>query len=204
MIWTVYLMCIEWCPYVLCEHVRMSVLVYCVGTFSPAMNICEINIRLQAQYPYSSFINHLKCSTPRYSSVSDPSNTWHGSLGIHTSCLNASCCLHALIWMVILWRYVLQSLSRLLWLPAQWAGVMSQYKYSSAEIIEATDNFSPQAMIGEGSLGKVYRGKLVGMPVVIKKLCPESLQVRHLLLYDIDMHVLTWLCAFHAGAGFFS
>lgn len=63
----------------------------------------------------------------------------------------------------------------------------SQFSYlqafTAAEIKEATDSFSREARIGEGGFGTVYRGELNGMPVAIKKLSPQSLQVRRLYLH---------------------
>ncbi|GJP64818.1 hypothetical protein CLOP_g21763 [Closterium sp. NIES-67] len=38
------------------------------------------------------------------------------------------------------------------------------------EFKEATDNFAPANMLGEGSFGRVYQGSLNGRPVAIKKL----------------------------------
>ena len=49
--------------------------------------------------------------------------------------------------------------------------------FELAEILEATDGFSPLAKIGEGGFGAVYRGRLRGMPVAVKKLNQNSSQV---------------------------
>ena len=51
--------------------------------------------------------------------------------------------------------------------------------YTLAEMRAATDDFAPAAQIGEGGFGAVYRGRLRGgVEVAIKKLSPDSLQVR--------------------------
>jgi len=59
--------------------------------------------------------------------------------------------------------------------------------YSYAELSVATDSFSPNTIIGEGGFGKVYRGKLRGMDVAIKKLDPESMQGRNELYSELSI-----------------
>lgn len=58
--------------------------------------------------------------------------------------------------------------------------------YTSAELAKATNNFSPETVIGEGKIGKVYIGTLRKMPVAIKMLHPHSIQVLGALLYVPD------------------
>eukprot|EP00241_Pyramimonas_parkeae_P002273 CAMPEP_0114243232 /NCGR_PEP_ID=MMETSP0058-20121206/10671_1 /TAXON_ID=36894 /ORGANISM="Pyramimonas parkeae, CCMP726" /LENGTH=517 /DNA_ID=CAMNT_0001356041 /DNA_START=117 /DNA_END=1670 /DNA_ORIENTATION=+ len=59
--------------------------------------------------------------------------------------------------------------------------------YSSAVIVDTTRNFSSESIIGEGGFGKVYRGKLRGMDVAIKKLDPESMQGRNELYSELSI-----------------
>jgi len=59
--------------------------------------------------------------------------------------------------------------------------------YSYAELEAATDNFSPRALIGEGGFGKVYRGKLLEMPVAIKQLDHESMQGQGELFRELEV-----------------
>lgn len=48
---------------------------------------------------------------------------------------------------------------------------------SMAELLQATDNFSPNLIIGDGSFGFVYRAKLsTGVTVAVKKLDPDAFQ----------------------------
>ncbi|KAL6765855.1 kinase-like domain-containing protein [Haematococcus lacustris] len=42
-------------------------------------------------------------------------------------------------------------------------------RYSLQQLMAATQNFSPSAIIGEGSFAKVFRGKLDGLQVAVKK-----------------------------------
>mmetsp|Transcript_11213 Transcript_11213/g.21353 ORF Transcript_11213/g.21353 Transcript_11213/m.21353 type:complete len:648 (+) Transcript_11213:99-2042(+) len=75
---------------------------------------------------------------------------------------------------------------------AQWnqqsASQLSQLKvYTYLELTTATDNFSARSKIGEGGFGKVYRGKLQGMPVAIKKLDSESLKGQDELCHELEM-----------------
>jgi len=59
--------------------------------------------------------------------------------------------------------------------------------YTYAELVAATDNFSSQALIGEGGFGKVYRGKLLEMPVAIKRLEHHSMQGQDELYRELEV-----------------
>jgi len=71
---------------------------------------------------------------------------------------------------------------------AQTNGISHLQVYTHAELAEATENFSPAAVIGKGGFGKVYKGKLLrGMPVAIKKLDTDSMQGPNELYRELEI-----------------
>ena len=58
------------------------------------------------------------------------------------------------------------------------AEAMGVHRFRLPDLEEATQNFSPSCVIGEGGFGQVFLGTLLdGTQVAIKTLDPQSLQV---------------------------
>ncbi|RDY05783.1 Phytosulfokine receptor 2, partial [Mucuna pruriens] len=60
---------------------------------------------------------------------------------------------------------------------ASWSSDPNLIKMSWEELARATDNFSPQLIVGDGSFGLVYKARLsTGALVAVKKLSPDAFQ----------------------------
>ncbi|KAL6623518.1 hypothetical protein ACP70R_033397 [Stipagrostis hirtigluma subsp. patula] len=64
-------------------------------------------------------------------------------------------------------------------------------KFSMSQIGEATSNFAEENLIGKGGYGRVYRGKLGGMPVAIKLLRPRGSEGQGFPQYKQEVVVLS-------------
>ncbi|KAI4389175.1 hypothetical protein MLD38_001430 [Melastoma candidum] len=84
-----------------------------------------------------------------------------------------------LIWRRLLTRKVLEDEGDdMMSIDREFGEVAGPKRYSYEELVEATDDFSEDRLLGRGGFGKVYEGKLreTGSRVAIKRISPESKQ----------------------------
>ncbi|XP_027366338.1 phytosulfokine receptor 2 [Abrus precatorius] len=76
---------------------------------------------------------------------------------------------------------------------ASWSSDPNLIKISWEELARATDNFSPNLIVGDGSFGLVYKARLsTGAIVAVKKLSPDAFQ--GFREFTAEMETLSKLC----------
>jgi len=75
-------------------------------------------------------------------------------------------------------------------------------EFSADEVYGATDGFAESAVVGEGGFGTVYRGRLRGLAVAVKRLSAHGLQSQAELHRELE--VLSSINHPHIGTSHFA